>query len=276
MPEPSTTTHAQPGGYALDPAWHAERTRLNSLTGLYDAGTLRLCEQLGLAEGWRCLDVGAGTGTVAELLAQRVGPAGSVTALDVDTRFLDPLGGGNIQVSRVDVTAEPLPTGHFDLVHARLLLEHLPQRDDVLRALAGALCPGGWLLVQDFDWVTATAIDPPAAVHDRVVEACLTFLTGRGYDPHFARTLPRRLATAGLTDVTTHAVATPVQADRRDGVPQWELLVDQLAPALLATRLVTQADLDAFHDLWHDGTTVCFAPLMISTWGRRRADGAQP
>ena len=52
-------------------------------------------------------------------------------------------------------------------------------------------------------------------------------------------------------------------------MPQWELLVDQLSPGLLALGLVTQADLDAFHALWHDGDTVSFAPLMISTWGRR-------
>src|SRR5579875_1432600 len=60
-------------GYALDQSWHAERDRLGSLTALYDADTLRLSEQLGLGAGWRCLDVGAGTGSVAELFADRVG-----------------------------------------------------------------------------------------------------------------------------------------------------------------------------------------------------------
>jgi hypothetical protein len=53
-----------------------------------------------------------------------------------------------------------------------------------------------------------------------------------------------------------------------NGVPQWELLADQLGPALLAAGLVGQEDLDAFHELLHDGETVCFAPLMVSCWGQ--------
>jgi hypothetical protein len=39
---------ASPATYALDPEWHAERNRLDSLTSLYDARTLALCERLGL------------------------------------------------------------------------------------------------------------------------------------------------------------------------------------------------------------------------------------
>jgi len=263
-----TTTVSPAPAYALDPAWHSERARLTSLTSLYDPTTRRLCEQLGVAEGWRCLDVGAGTGTVAAYLAQRVGPSGTVVALDTDTRFLDPIAGGSLQVQRADVTTDPLPAASFDLIHARLLLEHLPTRHDVLVALTRALRPGGWLLVEDLDWATATVIDPPHPVHDRVVQACQTVLRRVGYDPQFARTLPRQLTGLGLDEVGTHATATQVRADRVRGLPQWELLVDQLSPALLAADLVTQTDLDAFHGLWHDGTTVCFAPLMISTWGR--------
>jgi 2-polyprenyl-3-methyl-5-hydroxy-6-metoxy-1,4-benzoquinol methylase len=71
-------------GYALDSAWHVERDRLDSLTFLYDERTLTLCERLGLAAGWDCLDAGAGTGSLAVALAERVGPTGSVTALDAD------------------------------------------------------------------------------------------------------------------------------------------------------------------------------------------------
>lgn len=77
--------------YALDPAWHAERERLDSMTWLYDDTTLRLARQLGLTRGWRCADVGAGTDSIAELLAESVDEAGHVLAVDTDTRFLEPL-----------------------------------------------------------------------------------------------------------------------------------------------------------------------------------------
>jgi ubiquinone/menaquinone biosynthesis C-methylase UbiE len=257
------------GRYALDPAWHAERERLTSLTGLYDAATLHLAERLGLAPGWRCAEVGAGTGTVAELLAERVGPSGHVLAVDTDTRFLEPLAGATLAVQARDITTRPLPPGQFDLVHARPLLEHLPARDDVLRTLACAVAPGGWLLVEDFDWAAGTLADPPARVHTRVADACRSFLLAHGYDPQYGRRLPRALRAAGLADVGTSAVSMQVDADRARGVPQWGLLADQLAPGLLGAGLVTAEDLRAFADLLHDGDTVVFAPLMVSCWGRR-------
>jgi len=259
--------------YALDPGWHAERERLGSLTRLYDSTTLRLAEQLGLTAGWRCADVGAGTGSTAQLLAASVGAQGHVLAVDTDTRFLEPLADTTLSVRRQDITAQPLEPGRFDLVHARLLLEHLPLRDDVLRTLAAALTPGGWLLIEDLDWVTAIVIDPPAPVHERVATACRTVLEAHGYDPTFGRRLPRALRAAGLTDVGTFATSAQVDADPVHGVPQWELLVEQLAPAMLGAALVTKGDLRDFSDLLHDGATVFFAPLMVSSWGRRPASG---
>ncbi len=269
----TTTTRIQPtSSYSLDSGWHAERERLASLTRLYDATTIELCERLKLAPGARCLELGAGTGTVAELLAERVTPGGEVIATDTDTRFLEPLAAslsaGVLRVEAADVTAG-LPAGPFDLVHARLLLEHLPQRLDVLRSMAAAAADGGWVLVEDFDWSTALMVDPATPLLARVASACRAFMQSRGYDPEFGRRLPRALAQAGLVDIGTHAQAMPVYADPERGVPQWELLVAQLRPALLAQGLVEQADLDAFADLCHDGTTVFFAPVMVSCWGRR-------
>ena len=51
-----------------------------------------------------------------------------------------------------DLTAdEPVPGGPFDLVYARLLLIHLPDRAAVLARLWDAVAPGGYLVVQDYD-----------------------------------------------------------------------------------------------------------------------------
>ena len=254
--------------YALDNAWHAERARLDSLTALYDPGTLAICERLGLATGWRCLDVGAGTGTLAQALADRVAPSGSVVALDIDTRFIDALASPRVEPLALDVTDHSLPEAEFDLVHARLVLEHLPARDQVLASMIRATKPGGWVLVEDFDWVTALVIDPPSEVHTRVASAIQALFASHGYDAAYGRSLPRRLRAAGLTGVATHAESIQVDADPEHGIPQWELLADQLAPHLLAAGLVDQADLDAFRALLYDGTTVSFAPLMVSCWGQ--------
>jgi ubiquinone/menaquinone biosynthesis C-methylase UbiE len=256
--------------YVLDSAWHAERERLDSLTRLYDPGTLEICERLGVSSGWHCLDVGAGTGTLAHSLSELVAPSGTVTALDLDTRFLDPLASERVQVLEADVTKQPPPAGRFDMVHARLLLEHLVQREAVLGAMAQAAKPGGWVLIEDFDWATALVIDPPSPTHEKVATAIMDLFVSHGYAPSYGRTLPRRLDAAGLTDIGTHAQSIQVRADYQRGLPQWELLADQLEPALRAGGLVTDGELERFHELWHDGETICFSPLMVSCWGRRR------
>lgn len=261
------TSTLLPAGYALDPAWHAERERLESLSSLYDERSLALCERLGLTTGWHCLDVGAGTGSLARRLTQRVGPTGTVVALDVDTRFLEPLATENLQVVASDVTTEPLPSGRFDLVHARLVLEHLPARDDVLRSMAAALRPGGVLLIEDFDWSTTGLIDPPSELHARVVHACRTLFAGHAYDPEYGRKLPRRVEAAGLVEVGADAESVMVRGNADRGVPQWDLLIHQLAPGLLGHGLLDADDLEAFHALTHDPGTVCFAPLMVSAFG---------
>ncbi|MEU6018358.1 class I SAM-dependent methyltransferase [Streptomyces sp. NPDC047515] len=78
---------------------------------------------------------GPGTGSVARMFAEWVGSQGEVLAVDADTRFLEQLADDTITVLSSDVTVEPLPQGRLVLVHARLLLEHLPASEAVLRAM---------------------------------------------------------------------------------------------------------------------------------------------
>jgi ubiquinone/menaquinone biosynthesis C-methylase UbiE len=74
--------------YAFDNALAVQRERLDTLQELFDPGTIRQLEARGVAPGWRCLEVGAGGGSIAEWLCDRVGPDGSVVATDLDTRWV--------------------------------------------------------------------------------------------------------------------------------------------------------------------------------------------
>jgi SAM-dependent methyltransferase len=65
-----------------------ERERLRQFEAWGDRYTTHRLESIGIPAGWRCLDVGAGSGSVATLLAHRVGPSGTVVAADIDLRFL--------------------------------------------------------------------------------------------------------------------------------------------------------------------------------------------
>jgi len=79
------------------------------------------------------------------------GTSGRVLATDLDTRFLESLADPTIEVRQHDIVRDSLPGPVFDLVHARLILVHLPERELGLANMAGALKPGGWLVCEEFD-----------------------------------------------------------------------------------------------------------------------------
>ena len=106
---------------------------------------------MGLGEGWRCWEVGAGGVSVPRSLAERVGTSGRVLATDIDVSWIESAAGCALEVRRHDVIHDPPPAETFDLVHARLVLVHLADRAAALRVMIDALRPGGWLVLEDAD-----------------------------------------------------------------------------------------------------------------------------
>jgi SAM-dependent methyltransferase len=136
--------------YALDNSSREAPARFDALSGIYDRDTIRHLQDRGVGECWRCLEVGGG-GSITAWLANRVGPTGGVLVTDIDPRFLEPLSAQNVEVREHNIVTDPLPEAAFDLIHARLVLIHLPEREKVLARLVSALKPGGWLVDEDFD-----------------------------------------------------------------------------------------------------------------------------
>jgi ubiquinone/menaquinone biosynthesis C-methylase UbiE len=56
---------------------------------IFDPNTFRYFETIGVAEGWKCLEVNVGAGSVAQWFSSRVGLTGKVVATDIDMRFLN-------------------------------------------------------------------------------------------------------------------------------------------------------------------------------------------
>ena len=138
------TDHAM--HYAFPHADVNERRRLELFAERLDPLTVRRIKAFDLTAGARCLEVGGGRGSMARWLCEYVGPAGRVTATDLDTGFLSELSLPNLDVLRHDVTSDEFPAGSFDLVHMRAVLMHIPDRMAVLRRMVSWLAPGGWLL----------------------------------------------------------------------------------------------------------------------------------
>ena len=256
-------------GYLLDNRAAAAQRRFGALSALFDDGTFRHIDALGIQPGWRCWEVGAGGPSVPNWLAGRAGQDGHVLATDIDTSWIDGLA-PQVEVRRHDIARDDLPPGVFDLIHARLVLCWIPGRDEALRRMAGALRPGGWLLIEDFDpgLQSAACIDPCLPEHDNANKLRAGFgalAAQRGADPAYGRKLPRLLAEQGLADVAADAYM-PVLLP---AVGVLDLAnFDQLRDALLAQGLATADEIDG-HRAAVDRGTGFASPPLISAWGRK-------
>jgi SAM-dependent methyltransferase len=242
----------------------AERHRLALLQHYYDPYTIARLEKIGVAAGWRCLDVGAGGGSIARWLAERVGAGGSVLAIDLELRLLEPLATSILLVRRLDVCSEELPAD-ADLVHSRLLLEHLPERETVLQRMIRALRPGGWLLVTDTDFRTVNLSEPDAAF-DRLRSSFAAATEAAGWSIQVGPALASMLERAGLVDVAAESWQTYERGG--DASILLALSYKRLRDALIEHG-ATAIDVDHIADRLADATVGVFGPTSWMAWGRK-------
>src|SRR3954468_23428053 len=92
--------------YIFDNAEPQAVRRFDNLARIHDAHTIRFLEATGIAEGWRCLEVGGGGGSIARWMAEHVGTTGQVLVTDIDPRHLASLSSlsySNLEVQRHDI-----------------------------------------------------------------------------------------------------------------------------------------------------------------------------
>ena len=254
--------------YVFDQAAQSERERLLNLEEWLDPGTIRHLETIGVGRGWRCLEVGAGEGSIARWLCGRVAPSGRVVATDLDTRFLDTIDDPALEVRRHDIVSDAIEENTYDLIHARCLLEHLPARDEVLRKMFAALRPGGWILVEDLDVISHVSVTP-SEVYERVSDTAFSVMQGFGFDPTLGRRLYLMLVDAGFE--ATFAEGRIAMGTRQDnaGVEMFKLTLSHLREPMIATGRVDAADVDEALRLLDDPAFIAMPPAMIAAWGHK-------
>jgi len=269
------TSATQPGtssGYILDNAAREAPARFDALSALYDRGTIQYLENCGVSSGWTCLEVGGGSGTIAAWLASRVGPTGHVLVTDIDPRFLGGLTFSNLEVRRHNIVTDPLPEAAFDLIHARLVLVHIPEREQVLQRLIKALKPGGWIIDEEFDSASLPC-DPALSrgeIQLKTQTALFRVVEERGLERRWGRLLCGRMRALGLVDVRAEARLS-MWYGGSPGASLMRANFEQLHDALVACGL-TEEEMQQDLARLDDPDFMMPSPIMWTVCGRRSLD----
>jgi len=244
-----------------------ERARLEVLQRLNDAATLRRIDAIGIETGWRCVEIGAGAGSIARALAERAGPHGLVVAVDRDPRFLDDFAGPGREVATHDIMDGPVRPGGFDFAHCRAVLAHVGDLETAVRHVLQSLRPGGWILCEEPDYGPMEACDSEHP-HARDLAAFRSIMTQGGrIDGYAGRNVFRALRAEGLGEVETDshgaiAIGGTLRAKfRRDSLEIVRSLV-------LASGAFSEASFGRMLAAFDDPTFTYIDNAWIATRGR--------
>lgn len=248
------TTPTEPE-YLLDSGTDLGLEQLQCLELLLDHHTTAALAATGIRAGQHCLEIGAGTGSIARWMADRVRPEGSVLAVDLETSRMT--GGPGLEVRQHDLNGGAPASGPFDLIHGRLVLMHLRRRRQIVNELIDALAPGGWLVLGEF---LGPAIDPiqapsqaDADLFHRVVEVTINDL-GRpgGISYEWAHEVDAVLAEEGLVNIHTERRIETTSGGETGGI-LFANYIRQAAP-LLVQKGISESELHRFYALMLDPT----------------------
>ena len=275
--EPQGISRDSGPGYRLDAKGRqaAEDDRLSLLEQIFDPLSRR---RRGLVQpGWRCLEVGAGRGSMAVWLAKQVGESGHVVATDIDITYLKRLNVPNLEVRQHNILQDSLDAlgpGSFDLVCSRLMLFWLAgKQETAIQRMIECLRPGGWLVDEEGDWGTIAPVDAshPFSASYHSAHRAGEWWTARGYDPTFGRKLSVLFERCGLENIR-HEVAAEVVSGGGPWAQWWQQTLEAIRGWELANHSLTDAREKEYKALiapWPDKSFSFLTPLVHACWGQR-------
>ncbi len=261
---------AAPHTYAIAGGEDGKR-RLDLLSDIMRETTLGLLEDAGLKRGDRVLDVGCGGGHVAFDMAGIVGSEGHVLGIDFDPHVLelardDARKAGIRTVEFETADAHHFEGGPFSFIHARFLLSHVSEPEQVLGRLKTMLAPGGRIAVEDIDMSGAYCF-PADAAQDRYQALYMEAVRRGGGDANLGRRLPVVALAAGLR--ARWRVFQPVHTVG----PEKRLTavtMDMIRSSLLRYGLAELDEIDALTERLNafadDRSTLVALPRMVQVW----------
>jgi SAM-dependent methyltransferase len=264
--EGTATSAGLPNEYVLTKEWSGEQDRLRLLESIADDFSVAAILAAGFSPGFRCLDIGAGSGSIARWFAHQTGDPGLVTAIDIDPRLLTPLADEGIRVLRHDVVTDDFPPSSFDIIHARCVFEHLALREEVLDRIVPWLAPQGALVL--VDCASFPIFSSGNILYRKALEAWVNAIAMTGTDYEWTRTFPEPLQRHGYRQIGASALVPALQG----GTPAsmfWSLTLETLRTRILDARLIDDNEINEAQKLLADPEFWDLAPGFIAAWGRR-------
>jgi SAM-dependent methyltransferase len=257
-----------------------ELARLDGQAKMLEPATRLALHLAGIRPGMRAVDLGTGTGEVALLLAEAVGPDGSVVAVDRSPEGLEyaaskcaDRGVTTVEFVEADV-ATYVPEGEVDAVVGRLVLSYLPDPVGTVRRLSGALAAGGVYVALEYDTeaVRTAPATPLAARLTHLMNAAFAAVgTPQTLGPHLAT----MLRDAGLADAQSLGLQAYLAPDDPTGPAMLAGVIGSLVPAIAAHGLADPADLDVptlrqqLAAEQHEAGAAVIVPTLVAAWGHR-------
>lgn len=268
--------------YALGSS-HGESTRLQRQADELAADSAALLDRVGLRPGQSAIDLGCGPRGILELLAVRVSPGGRVVGLDADTahtamaaEFSAGRGLVGVEIMTADARRTGLPSGSFDVVHARTLLVNVPEPAELVAEMVRLARPGGWVAVMEPDTEYAMCY-PPHPAFERICEIFPVAFGRNGADPAIGRRVPELFRQGGLADVGVEARVQMYPPDNSRRTIRLDL-VRSMRSLVVEMGLASEAELDELdaeaRAHLDDPRTVAVSGLLYLAWGRRPAGSA--
>jgi 2-polyprenyl-3-methyl-5-hydroxy-6-metoxy-1,4-benzoquinol methylase len=255
-----------------------EAQQLQLQSQLLLPATRRFLEDAGITSGMKVLDVGSGVGDVALLLAELVGPAGTVVGIENNPAALHTARTraqaaeyNTISFVEGDLTRLLLNTG-FDAVVGRYILQHLKNPAIALRHLVRHLHPGGIVAFQEADLTFLGTCVPSVPLFEQVGNWVKEAFHRAGLDNQMGLRLYRVFIDAGLP-------APQIYCETCVGAgpdwPQYDVIagrVRSLLPVILKHGIATEEEIEIdtlsqrLRDAVVSQRSIAMAPNLVSAW----------
>ena len=245
-----------------------ERARLEKLQAIQDPATHARLDEIGIGRGQRCLEVGAGAGSIAWALAERVGEAGEVVAADRDPRFLGDFQGPGRRVVTHDLSVGPVAPADFDFAHCRALLAHVEDLRAAVGHLVESVRPGGVVLCEEPDYGACEACDPSHRYTDVFDFYREGVLAGERMDPFAGRHVYTAMRDAGLEELRSSAITQVVQGGSFPARYRKETM-ENVRDSAVKHGTYTEERFQELMDCFDDPSFEYVDVLWIGAWGRR-------